>query len=223
MPTLTEAMEQASISLLADEELITPINNILMINPETREIDLPESEKMLGVKLDKDVERKYFKCPKIVGDNIDLSQHKIYVVYQKTDEQLRTLYDVPCLYWCEDMKVDETGDYITFSWKLSGNVFDDSGFIAFKIVAKYVDSESGMIKTRWNTIPTIGIVKMTLSDGEEIIEQYADIITQLLQKMENVEQIATSEAMQGYVNQYLTEHPLENIARFDGSTGVIEL
>ena len=223
MPTLTEAMEQASISLLADEELITPINNILMINPETREIDLPESEKMLGVKLDKDVESKYFKCPKIVGDNIDLSQHKIYVVYQKTDEQLRTLYDVPCPYWCEDMKVDETGDYITFSWKLSGNVFDNSGFIAFKVVAKYVDSESGTIKTRWNTIPTIGIVKMTLSDGEEIIEQYADIITQLLQKMENVEVIATPEAMQDYVNQYLTEHPVENIARFDGSTGVIEL
>lgn len=208
MGTLEEAMAEAVA--LSDDELITPVNNILMINPETREIIIPETEKLFGIKFDVDVERKHFKCPKIVGDNIDLSQHKIYVVYQIVDEKGNVLSETPNpkMYWCEDMQTDETGDYITFSWQLSGNVFESSGIVGFKIVATYTDTETGNVKTRWNTIPAYGTVKMTLSNGEEIVEQYADVITQLLQRMDEVEAIATPEAMQGYVEQYFDENPL---------------
>lgn len=208
MGTLEEAMAEAVA--LSDDELITPVNDILMINPETREIVIPETEKLFGVKFDVDVERKHFKCPKIVGDNIDLSQHKIYVVYQIVDEKGNMLSETPSpkMYWCKDMQTDETGDYITFSWQLSGNVFESSGIVGFKIVATYTDTETGNVKTRWNTIPAYGTVKMTLSNGEEIVEQYADVITQLLQRMDEVEAIATPEAMQGYVEQYLNKNPL---------------
>ena len=110
MGTLEQAMAEAVA--LSDDELITPMNDILMINPETREIVIPETEKLFGVKFDVDVERKHFKCPKIVGDNIDLSQHKIYVVYQIVDEKENVLSETPNpkMYWCEDMQTDETGD-----------------------------------------------------------------------------------------------------------------
>lgn len=74
-----------------DDELITPVNDVFMINPETRIIEVPETERLFGVNFDKDVEKKYFKCPKIVGNNIDLSKHKIYVVYQKANENITTL------------------------------------------------------------------------------------------------------------------------------------
>lgn len=105
--------------------LITPVNDVFMINPETRIIEVPETERLFGVNFDKDVEKKYFKCPKIVGNNIDLSKHKIYVVYQKADENVTTVMGEVGKYWCEDAKVDETGDYIEFSWLLSGNVLEE--------------------------------------------------------------------------------------------------
>lgn len=210
MPSLEEAMRQSEDSIeRLDDGLITPVNDVFMINPETRIIEVPETERLFGVNFDKDVEKKYFKCPKIVGNNIDLSKHKIYVVYQKADENVTTVMGEVWKYWCEDAKVDETGDYIEFSWLLSGNVLEEQGFIAFKVVAVYMDTETGELKTRWNTVPSIGLVRFTLSDGEEITEQYADVITQLLQRMDAVEDIATPEAMKGYVEQYLNEHPTE--------------
>ena len=210
MPSLEEAMRQSEDGIeQLDDGLITPVNDVFMINPETRTISVPLSERLFGVNFDKDVEKKYFKCPKIVGNNIDLSKHKIYVVYQKADENITTLMGEVGKYWCEDVKVDETGDYIEFSWLLSGNVLEEQGFIAFKVVAVYTDTETGELKTRWNTVPSVGLVRFTLSDGEEITEQYADVITQLLQRMDVVEDITTPEAMKGYVEQYFNEHPIE--------------
>ena len=210
MPSLEEAMRQSEDSIeQLDDGLITPVNDVFMINPETRVIEVPESERLFGVNFDKDVEKKYFKCPKIVGNNIDLSKHKIYVVYQKANENITTLMGEVGKYWCEDVKVGETGDYIEFSWLLSGNVLEEQGFIAFKVVAVYTDTETGELKTRWNTVPSVGLVRFTLSDGEEITEQYADVISQLLSRMDAVEDIATPEAMKVYVEQYLNEHPIE--------------
>jgi hypothetical protein len=210
VPSLEEAMRQSEDSIeQLDDGLITPVNDVFMINPETRVIEVPESERLFGVNFDKDVEKKYFKCPKIVGNNIDLSKHKIYVVYQKANENITTLMGEVGKYWCEDVKVGETGDYIEFSWLLSGNVLEEQGFIAFKVVAVYTDTETGELKTRWNTVPSVGLVRFTLSDGEEITEQYADVISQLLSRMDAVEDIATPEAMKVYVEQYLNEHPIE--------------
>lgn len=149
MHSLEEAMRQSedSIEQLGDA-LITPVNDVFMINPETRIIEVPESERLFGVNFDKDVEKKYFKCPKIVGNNIDLSKHKIYVVYQKANENITTLMGEVGKYWCKDVKVDKTGDYIEFSWLLSGNVLREQGFIAFKVVAVYTDTETGGIENK---------------------------------------------------------------------------
>ena len=66
--------EQNEIQLISENETI-------VIDAEQRTIVIPESENLFGVKFDKDVERKYFQCPKIVGDNIDLSQCQIYIAY----------------------------------------------------------------------------------------------------------------------------------------------
>ena len=47
----------------------------------------------------------------------------------------------------------------------------------------------------------------TVYAEEQITEQYADIVLQLLAKMDSVEQIATPEAMQAYVDNWLKENP----------------
>lgn len=190
--------EQNEIQLMSENETI-------IIDAEQRIIVIPESESLFGVKFDKDVERKYFQCPKIVGDNIDLSQCQIYIAYVAMTTQNQQYPETGVgLYHCDDVEI--SGDNITFSWKLSGNVFTQEGYIAFKVVAK--QSIGGELSTRWNTVPAFGTILNTISDGEDIAEQYPDIINQLLIKMESVEQIATPEAMQNYVNNYLEEHPV---------------
>ncbi len=196
--TLEEALAAADVST-------TPVNDILMIDPESRTIIVPASEMLFGVRQDMDAERKHFKCPKIVGDNIDLSQCHIYISYvpSKQDGTYDINDDVGG-YWCEDLAVD--GDYITFSWKLSGNVFVKAGYIAFAVYAKQEDADGNM-QTKWHTTFAIGKVLDTLPDGEQIAEKYADVIEQLLNKMENVEKVATPEAMKGYVEEFLNENP----------------
>ena len=198
--------EELLNSVLKNEaSVLSASDAVFVIDGESRTINVPDSERLFGVEGDKDVERKYFQCPKIVGDNIDLSQHQIYVSYAFTTTENSTSFpDADGLYHCEDVEV--SGDNITFSWLLSGNVFANPGFIAFKVMAK--KSEGEELKTKWNTAPAIGSVLLTVPDGEEIAEEYPDIINQLLTKMESVEQIATPEAMQGYVNAYLEENPV---------------
>lgn len=204
MPSVEELLNQDS----EDEYInISPINDIITIDPETRTINLPASETLFGTEQEMNVERKYFKCPKIVGDNIDLSKHQIYITYVTAKDNTGTFLpeEELGLYYCEDMAVD--GDYITFSWLLSGNVLRNHGFIAFAVSAKHMDGE--VLKTRWKTKPAVGTVLLTVPDGEAIEERYPDIVTQLLDRMDAVEEIATVEAMQGYVDDYLGRNPVQ--------------
>lgn len=175
----------------------------LEINDITRMINVPKNL-VLGVMEDKNVKRVYFKCKRIVGDNVDLSKHQIYIKYvnalDRTGERLEI--NEPGIYHCED--VSNQGDYITFSWLLSENVFKSRGFVAFSINA--TDGE----RTRWNTFPAIGTVLITITGGlQEVQERYPDIITQLLNRMDEVEKLTTPETMQKYVNAYLAEHKIE--------------
>lgn len=181
-----------------------------LIDAETRVINIPDGEEHLGVEGDVGTGHKYFKCPRIVGDDgIDLNEHQIYISYAKTNTAKATRFvGDPALYHCNDVALDETGDYVTFSWEMSGDVFKTQGLIAFKVMAKKTDGES--VKTCWNTRPAIGTVCMTVPDGiEGIAELYPDIITQLLDRMDAVEEIATVEAMQGYVDDYLGRNPVQ--------------
>ena len=204
----TEELEKEILAEMAADPVAYsagPVDDVITIDGETRVISVPASEILFGVETDKDVERKHFMCPKIVGDGIDLSKHQIYISYITSDSTGKSFSGDSNLYLCEDVAVD--GDDITFSWQLSGNVFANAGFIAFKVLAAKTDGEN--LQTRWNTVPAVGTVLMTVPDGMDISETYPDIVTQLLERMESVEKIATEEAMQGYVNTYLEAHPAD--------------
>ena len=107
--------------------VVEPVNDIFEINPETRVITVPASEKLFGVANDGNSERKHFRCPKIVGDNIDLSTMHLYVNYQNANGE-RSAYLV------EDVQTD--GNYITFSWLISPNVTAYKGQIKYIVCAK---------------------------------------------------------------------------------------
>lgn len=175
----------------------------LEINDITRMINVPVNL-LLGVREDKDVKKLYFKCKKIVEENVDFSKHQIYVKYINALDKSGKRFDItdPKICLCGD--VTTQGDYITFSWLMSESVFAKEGFIAFSVLAS--DGEN----TRWNTYPAIGTVLNSVPGGlQEVAGKYPDIITQLLNRMSEVEKIATKEAMQEYVNTYLTAHPGE--------------
>lgn len=201
------------ISTLEENES-TVIDGIpyCVIDPDDRTIAVPESEKFFGVTNDKDVERRYFICPKVVGDNIDLSQHQIYVAYAYASNETTIPKISDGLYNCEDVEV--SGDNITFSWKLSDNVFANAGFIVFKVMAKKMDGN--ILKTKWNTLPAYGTVLMTLPDGTQIESQYPDILTQILDRLDILEQGSGSgsvdpEQIKQAVNGYLEENPVSGM------------
>ena len=178
--SLEEALAQSDTYAQSESE------NVFVIDAENRTINIPTGEILFGVEGDKDVERKYFQCPKIVGDNIDLSQHQIYIAYVFSVTQNNTLFPeyATGLYHCEDVAIE--GDNITFSWLLSGNVFANPGFIAFKITAQ--KNEGSELKTKWNTVPAYGTVLLTVPDGDALAEQYPDVFNQILDRLDELEE-----------------------------------
>lgn len=188
-------LKQSKVS----EVVSSSINEIFTINPDTRQIEVPLTERLFGVYNDKDVERKYFKCPQIVGDNVDLSKCYIFINYFSVGGNIGS-------YKCDDVTV--RGNDIYFSWLLSGNVFDvnKTGNIYFAMCAKKQNPD-GTMRNVFNTVKAIGYVSEGIEDiMTEVQERNIDLILQLLAEMDEVMKIATPEAMQEYVNTYFTDN-----------------
>lgn len=146
--TIEEALAVASTG---NVESLQTANSELIIDDVSRTIYIPDSEKIFGVESDENTDRKYFRCPRIVGDNIDLSKLQIYINYQNADGQ-SSGRDI---YVCEDVKAD--GDDVTFSWRLSRKVTLYKGTIYFVVCAKKASSD-GMVTNEWNTTLASGRV-----------------------------------------------------------------
>lgn len=164
---LLEQLENASVlSIESSEKCI--------IDPETREISIPETYQLLGVESDEKVERIEFQCPKIVGDNIDLSQLQIRVNYQNANGDKDQ-------YIVED--VETNGDNIEFSWLLSRKVTQYRGTVQFIVCAVKV-SDDATITNEWNTTLAQAEVLQGLEvDTPEPSEEQSDVIAQLIEMM----------------------------------------
>lgn len=141
------------------------------VNPNTREIIIPEKYKFLGVFSDEKVTRIPFTCPKVVGNNVDLTEYKLYINYQNANGG----YDV---YPIDDVVV--SGDNITFSWLLSRYVTLSSGVVKYSLCAKKLNGD--MISNEWNTTIANGTVIQGLEAIQGIIEEYPDMIEMILSK-----------------------------------------
>lgn len=155
----------------------TASDELLIIDPETRQIAVPENF-LLGVESDQNVERVRFQCPKVVGDNIDLSKLHIYVNYRNANQEVSS-------YWCQDVEVE--GDNITFSWLVSRAATMYQGETIFIVCAKKSDEE-GNLTNEWNTtIPEHGgIVLEGLEPDPRLEQQYPDVIEQILTELDTI-------------------------------------
>lgn len=179
-----------------------PVNDVIMIDAETRTIELPESEKIFGVESDKASERKYFRCPKIVGDNIDLSTLNLFINFKNANNE-------GDIYHIDDVVVD--GDYITFSWLLSRKVTayktdaSKNQLLSFIFCAKSGEGPDN----EWNTtLCSDGIVLEGLEPGESIVEENADIIQYILERLESSGTI-TPEQISVAVEEYFASNQIQ--------------
>lgn len=146
---------------------------VCVIDPETRTIIVPPEYQLFGVENDKRVKRLYFQCPKIVGDNQDLSQnYQLFMNYQNANGD-------PDAYHIEDMEVD--GDNITFSWLLEENVTKYRGNIQFAFGAIIPGDEAeDPDKNRWNTtINTDCTCLVGLKCTQQVAESNPDALVQI--------------------------------------------
>lgn len=144
-----------------------------VIDPESREIVMPETYQILGVESDEKVERIEFECPKIVGDNIDLSKLQIRINYQNANGDKDQ-------YIVED--VETNGDNIEFSWLLARKVTMYRGTVNFVVCAVKVSGEA--IRNEWNTtLATSQVLEGLEVDTPEPTEEQSDVIAQLIELM----------------------------------------
>lgn len=152
----------------------------LIVDPDARTIEVPEVEKVFGVYGDNNAERKYFKCPRIVGNKVDLSKCYIYVNYisaaTKVGQIMCDIGDVD--------GVDTSGEEIVFSWPITRNVLDknESTNLFFAVQAKTTTGD-----TVFTTRKAEGFCYESIEGTEAVAEEYADIVLQLISRMDNVE------------------------------------
>ena len=143
------------------------------IDPETRLITIPPEYQLLGVENDKRVERIPFRCPKIVGDNKDLSQdYLLFINYVNANGD-------PDAYKINDMQVD--GDNITFSWLLEEKVTLYQGNIQISFCGIIPgDEQDDPDKNRWGTtINTDCTVLTGLKCTQQVAESNPDALAQI--------------------------------------------
>ena len=155
------------------DELLNASNEVATctVNPDTREIIVPEKYKILGVFSDEKVTKIPFTCPKVVGNNVDLTEYNLYINYQNAIGGNNA-------YLVDDVTV--SGDNITFSWLLSRYVTLASGVVKYSLCAKKLNGDS--ISNEWNTTIANGVVIQGLEVTQEIIEDNPDIIETILSK-----------------------------------------
>lgn len=155
--------------LAAMAEPLAEDDGYCTIDPETRVITIPPEYQLLGVESDEKAERIYFKCPKIVGDDIDLSKLALRVNFRNAGQ-------VVDQYLVDDVAVD--GDNITFSWLLSRRVTQYEGDVNFIVCAVRVSGET--ITNEWNTTLATAQVLEGLEAEMVLPEEETDIVNQLL-------------------------------------------
>ena len=155
------------------DELLNTSNEVATctVNPDTREIIVPEKYKILGVFSDEKVTKIPFTCPKVVGNNVDLTEYNLYINYQNSIGRHNA-------YLVDDVAV--SGDNITFSWLLSRDVTLSSGVVKYSICAKKLNGDS--ISNEWNTTIANGVVIQGLEATQAIVEENPDIIEAILSK-----------------------------------------
>lgn len=170
------------MSTKEDVNLLSEESDICTIDAKTRVIFVPSTIVVGGVQSDKNAERIKFSCPKIVGDNLDLSKFSVRINFENVSS-VDFNVSIKDQYICDDVAVD--GENVTFSWLIGRNAARYMGTVRFIVCAVKTDSDSN-ISVEWNTtIAEVPVLEGIEIDQPQIGEQEKDIINQLLELTKN--------------------------------------
>ena len=142
-----------------------------------RSVTVPVELRKIGVQYDHNVNTIEFVGPRYSG-NVDLSTMTIYINYILSDK-------TPGKYKAENVIIDDQDDsLIRFNWTITRNVTKVSGILSCLVCAKKTDKEGNEIN-HWNTdIFRLLSVSEGMENDPVIQEQYPDVITSLIQNVE---------------------------------------
>jgi hypothetical protein len=180
-------MSQANelLNSLTEEEIAAysanPETEEMIIIGDDRFITVPDSLKKIAVQYDHNVETVTFSCPRY-WDGVDMLHKTVYINYMRADG-VRDTYHVPF--------VDEAEEEsrMIFTWTLSKNATMVKGMLSFLVCINETDWEGKEI-FHWNSELNR---EMYVSEGleckESILLDYPDIITDLLTRMDEAEEV----------------------------------
>ena len=161
-----------------DVNLLSEESDICTIDAKTRVIFVPSTIVVGGVQSDKNAERIKFSCPKIVGDNLDLSKFSVRINFENVSS-VDFNVSIKDQYICDDVAVD--GENVTFSWLIGRNAARYMGTVRFIVCAVKTDSDSN-ISVEWNTaIAEVPVLEGIEIDRPQIGQEEKDVINQLLE------------------------------------------
>lgn len=195
---LNDLTEEELVIRAADESLEPNI-----IIGEDRFITVPDELKKIAVMFDHRIETVTFDCPRY-WDGADMSRMHIYVHYTREDGLIG-------MYAAKNIMVDEMDPSIMhFDWTLTRNVTGISGSIEFLVSITRTDKDGNEVQ-HWNSeINKEMYVSRGMDNAESIVNKYPDIISQLIDKMDDVEVIATPENMEKIAVKHLDEYLAAN-------------
>lgn len=170
------------MSAKEDVNLLSEESDICTIDAKTRTIFVPSTIVVGGVQSDKNAERIKFSCPKIVGDNLDLSKFSVRINFENVSS-VDFNVSIKDQYICDDVAVD--GENVTFSWLIGKNAARYMGTVRFIVCAVKTDSDSN-ISVEWNTtIAEVPVLEGIEIDQPQIGQEEKDVINQLLELTKN--------------------------------------
>lgn len=144
---------------------------MIVVNPSTRQFNIPGADLVFGVESDSGSVRKYFQCPRHVGNNLDLAASFIRMNYRNANGEIDS-------YLVQDVAVD--GENVLFSWLLSPKTTMYKGQLSFVMCVVGPDT-----KVQWHTTLGRGQVLEGLEPDSAIAEEgTADVVAQLIAMVE---------------------------------------
>ena len=176
---LLELISNDGITALSADPSIEPH----IVIDSSRNITVPGQLKRIAVQYDHNIETVTFDCPRY-WDGHDMSTMTVYINYKRPDGKVGS-------YIANNVKIDDIDDSIMhFDWTISNYCTMVSGSLMFLVCIKRTNSDGEEIN-HWNSeLNTEMYVSKGLETENLVEESYPDIITQLLERMDVVEDAA---------------------------------
>lgn len=129
---------------------------MIVVNPATRQFNIPGADLVFGVTADANSAVKHFQCPRYVGNNVDIASSFVRINYQNAHGDID-------FYLVNDVTVD--GDNVTFSWELHPKVTMYRGNVSFVMCVTGPDA-----KVKWHTTLGRGQVLEGLEPDNALVE-----------------------------------------------------